>query len=273
MKATFSSGVVLNGGDTKPDTPPEKCGAELMRSFYQLRNQFFDIRRGRVDYDRLGKSEEYERYRTVANGLRIFDPCWLLGRKEKIAFWINLYNTIVVDAIVHYGIDESVKEVPNLFSQVAYNIGGRLYTPDDIEHGILRGNARPWFHPLKPFRGGDSRRKLVISPVDARIHFALVCGSRSCAPIDYYDPAGIYAQLEKAAESFINSSEVVIIPEQRKVLLSEIFRWYEPDFGGKIGVIDFVFDYIADKGYRRFLRGNRENLRIEYIFYDWSLNR
>jgi hypothetical protein len=28
---------------------------------------------------------------------------------------------------------------------------------------------------------------------------------------------------------------------------SEIFRWYERDFGGKRGVIDFIFDYLADE--------------------------
>jgi len=273
LKAVFSRAVVLNDGEDQPDTPSVELGQELMRCIRRLRDQFFDTRRGRVDYEGLKESAEYRQYRLITNGLRTFDPSQLLGRKEKIAFWTNLYNAIVVDAIVHFGIKQSVKEVPAFFSWAIYDIGGIHYTPDDMEHGILRGNARPWFHPLKPFAVGDARRKWVIEPVDPRIHFALVCGSRSCAPIDYYDAAGVDEQLEKAAQSFVNSSEVVVIPEEKKVLLSEIFRWYERDFGGRIGVIDFVFDYLADKAYRRFLRENHDSLQVEYIYYDWNLNR
>ena len=109
--------------------------------------------------------------------------------------------------------------------------------------------------------------------MDPRIHFALVCGSRSCAPIDFYDPPEIYNQLEKAAKSFINSSEVVFFPEEGKLLVSEIFHWYEEDFGGKSGVIDFIYDYLADNSSRDFLKQSGQHIRLEYIYYDWNLNR
>ena len=109
--------------------------------------------------------------------------------------------------------------------------------------------------------------------MDPRIHFALVCGSRSCAPIDYYDSATIYHQLEAAAKSFVNSSEVIVLPEEGKVLLSEIFRWYQPDFGGKHGVLDFLYDYLADEHVQQFIREKAELLQFEYIYYDWNLNR
>ena len=116
-------------------------------------------------------------------------------------------------------------------------------------------------------------RNWMLKPVDPRIHFALVCGSRSCAPIDYYDATTIYDQLEAAAKSFVNSSEVIVLPEEGKVLLSEIFRWYEADFGGKRGVLDFSYDYLVDEHARSFIRGNAETIQFEYIYYEWNLNR
>ena len=58
------------------------------------------------------------------------------------------------------------------------------------------------------------------------------------------------------AKSFVNSSEVIALPEEGKVLLSEIFRWYEADFGGKRGVVDFLYDYLADEVARRFIQKN-----------------
>ncbi|GJQ60703.1 MAG: DUF547 domain-containing protein [Candidatus Scalindua sp. AMX11] len=273
LKAEISSGAVLNDGKDMSNVPDENLSSELMKSIRKLRNMFYDTKHGRVDYHKLADSDAYRTYRLLTNGLQIFDPSRLLGHREKIAFWVNLYNTIVVDGIVKLGIQQSVKEVPGFFSSVKYDIGGYLFSPDDIEHGILRGNKRPWFHPFKQFGLRDKRREWAILPLDPRIHFALVCGSRSCPPIDYYDSKKIYDQLSDAAISFVNSSEVVVLPEDGKLMLSEIFRWYESDFGSKSGVIDFIFDYLAEEKARDFLRQKSRDLTFEYIYYDWNLNR
>jgi len=64
-----------------------------------------------------------------------------------------------------------------------------------------------------------------------------------------------------------------VLPEEGKVLFSEIFRWYESDFGGKGGVTDFIFDYLVDAEARDFLRKNYASLKLEYLHYDWNLNR
>jgi hypothetical protein len=273
LKAAVSSGIVLNDGDEIPDVPPENLGSELMRSIGHLRDKFYDTTRGRVDYQALRESDEYRHYRLLTNGLHHFDPSLLSGRREKIAFWVNLYNTIVVDGIARLEIEQSVKEVAGFFSYIKYEIGGFLYSPDDIEHGILRGNTRPWFRPFRQFGLRDKRKEWLITPVDPRIHFALVCGSRSCAPIDYYEPDKIYDQLDEAAKSFVNSSEVVTLPEEGKLMLSEIFRWYEADFVDKPGVIDFIIDYLVDDNARDFLKQTAGKLKLEYIYYDWNLNR
>ena len=273
VKALISSGIILNDGEKTLDVPPDSLSHELMQNIRQLRNRFYDTKRGRVDYPALKESEDFHNYRLLTNSLQNFDPASLLGRREKIAFWVNLYNTIVVDGIVRLSIEKSVQEMADFFSSIKYQIGEYLYSPDDIEHGILRGNLRPWFRPFRQFGTFDNRKKWLVTPVDPRIHFSLVCGSRSCAPIDYYEPLKIYDQLEKAAKSFINSSEVVFLPEEGKLMLSEIFKWYEEDFGGKTGVIDFVYDYLADSNARDFLKQSGQHIQFEYIYYDWNLNR
>ena len=273
LRAVISGGIVLNDGTEMPGLLSENLSSELMRSIKGLRDRFYDTKRGRVDYSSLIKSEEYQQYRILTNGLQKFDPSKLTSRREKIAFWVNLYNTIVVDGIARLGIERSVKEVAYFFSRVKYDIGGLLYSPDDIEHGILRANSRPWFHLFKQFGINDKRKKWVVAPVEPRTHFALVCGSRSCAPIEYYEPKKIYDQLDEAAKSFVNSSEVVILLEQKKLLLSEIFHWYEDDFGGKPGVINFIYDYHVDDKARQFLKETAGELTFEYIYYDWNLNR
>jgi hypothetical protein len=273
VKGLFSGAAILNDGTDMPDIDSDTLAGELMRRMRILRDEFYDTERGLVDYQRLKDAPEFRDYRILTNGLQEFRLASLIGRKEKLAFWINLYNSIVVDGIVSLGIKESVKEMPEFFRKVKYAIGPHLFSADDIEHGILRGNVRPWFSPLRPFGLRDQRRAMILTPADPRIHFALVCGSRSCAPIDYYEVDRVYDQLEAAAQSFVNSSEVLVLPEERKILVSEIFRWYEGDFGGRTGIIDFIFDYLVDEGARRFIQEHYAELGIEYLHYDWNLNR
>jgi hypothetical protein len=273
VRSVLASDVVLNNGAEMPDVIPEDLAGALMQSIRVLRDAFYDTSRGRVDYDAVRKSTQYEAYQRLANGLREFDLRRLMGRRYKLAFWVNLYNTIVVHGIVSENITQSVQEAPGLFSKLKYQIGEHFFSADDIEHGILRGNARPWFRVTRQWGPRDSRKAWTLKPLDPRVHFALVCGSRSCAPIDYYHAGTIYEQLETASKSFVNSSEVIVLPEQEKIMLSEIFKWYEPDFGGKGGVLDFLYDYLADEKARQCILESAAHLQFEYIYYDWNLNR
>ena len=46
----------------------------------------------------------------------------------------------------------------------------------------------------------------VVEPLDPRIHFALVCGAKSCPPIRVYTPASLEVALEAAAQAFCSSA-------------------------------------------------------------------
>jgi hypothetical protein len=263
---------VLNAGGEEPAGHRPELARELMEALGRLKQSFFDMPRGRVDYRAMAASDQYRDYRRLAARLRSFDPTSLGSREQSLAFWINLYNTIVVQGIVELEIEESVREVAGFFDHIAYDIGGRLWTPDDIEHGVLRANARPPHGLLPAFGPGDERKACSLRRVDPRVHFALVCGSRSCAPIDYYQAERIDRQLEAAAHGFVESSEVVILPEENKILLSQIFDWYRKDFGGRREALGFVLERLDDGPAARHLAAHLDDIRVEYLFYDWNLN-
>ncbi|UCF30531.1 MAG: DUF547 domain-containing protein [bacterium] len=273
LRSLMTPGRTLNSGTEEPSCPPGELAGELMKSIRSMRDSFYDTERGLVDYEALKGSDRFRDYRVLTNGLRDFDPGNLRGHTDRLAFWVNLYNTLVVDAIVSTGVQRSVLTYPGFFHKISYAIGGRNFSLDDVEHGILRGNRRGPFYPFGPFRPWDRRKKWMVEEPDPRVHFALVCGSRSCAPIDYYDPARIDLQMDEAARAFVNSSEVLVFPEEGRVLLSEIFRWYAGDFGGRSGVIDFISRYLAEDETRDFLLHRGKHLEFEYLFYDWDLNR
>jgi hypothetical protein len=264
--------LVLNPKKPLEDKHDLNLAASLMKAMKTCQERFFDLDRGLVDYGKMKASKEYAAYKALTEQLHSFDLHSLTTHEEKLAFWINLYNTIVIDGIIELEIDTSVKEIPDFFEKIAYQIGPYRFSPDDMEHGILRGNTRPPYHPLRQFKREGPRSEFVVSPVDPRVHFALVCGSRSCAPIRFYEADQIEEQLELAAFNFINSSEVVLLPEEKKVIMSQIFDWYERDFGGKKAVLEFMIKYFDSDSKRAFVKENIDSIKIEYLFYDWNLN-
>jgi hypothetical protein len=244
----------------------------MLQAIKTIKSKYY-TEEGTVNYDLIRTSDEYRNYREISALLRGFDLSVLREDKDKLAFWINLYNTIVVDAIIEGKVKESVKEVGGFFVRMKYRIGSYLFSADDIEHGILRANRFKPGRPWKQFGPFDPKRIYSLKNHDQRIHFALVCGSRSCAPIKFYSPEGIEDELELATKNFINSSEVIIMPEENRMLISQIFKWYKRDFGGRTGILDLIKRHILDDDKKEHLEKSGSNIEIDYLYYDWNLNQ
>ena len=246
--------------------------SKLMVAIGDLKETFYDMNRGLVDYKAMKNSAEYRAYLELAAHLQDFDLKSVVTREEKLAFWINLYNTIVVQGIVELELTSSVREVTNFFTHICYKIGSYTFSPDEIEHGILRSNARPPYRAFSVFSRNDPRSQFALNPSDPRIHFALVCGSRSCAPISFYEADAIDKQLDIATKNFINSSEVIILPEKNKILLSQIFNWYIKDLGKRKDLFKFLLRYLNPDDKAKYLIEHMDTIEVEYLFYDWNLN-
>jgi hypothetical protein len=268
MKGT----LILNNGPIPPVPAGLDIAAQLRGAMNRLKGKFYDLELGKVDYRAMRLSETYRQY--VANTvlLRNFALTGLMQREEKLAFWINIYNTLVIHGIIELDIKESVQEITGFFSRFCYTIDGLDFTPDDIEHGILRGNRHPPYRLFRPFSSSDPRLSYIICPPDPHIHFTLVCGSASCPPINFYKAERIDEQLDIAASGFINGPEVEILPERNLLRLSPIFRWYSRDFGGHKGIVDFLIRYRETGKDRDFLIDHGMKADIEWKGYDWRLN-
>lgn len=263
----------LNAGPAPPHTPELDISAHLRQDINRLKGEFYDLEQGRVEYRAMRQSQAYRQYVADTALLREYDLERLGRREEQLAFWINLYNTLVIHGIIEFEIHDSVKEVDDFFSRFAYQVDGMTFTPDAIEHGILRGNHRPSYGLFRPFADNDPRLAWVIEPPDPRIHFTLVCASSSCPPINFYTPERIEEQLDVAAAGFINGPEVEVLPRENLLRLSPIFKWYRPDFGGHEGVIDTLIRHLDHGPNKDFLIERGMAADVEWKAYDWRLNR
>jgi hypothetical protein len=267
-------GVTLNHGLAESPVPPRDIGLGLKSVMNRLRGAFFDSVRGRVAYEEMRGSGLYRKLVNLSYGLREFDPAALSTREAGTAFWINLYNVIVIHGVIELEIRDSIKEVWNFLKRVSYRIGGLSLTPEDIEHGILRANRRPPHSLFRRFGAGDPRRKLSLKEVDPRIHFALVCASSSCPPIEVYTEERIDQELESSGRTFVNSRGMVVDRDRDTVRLSRIVHWYAKDFGPTLpDRLRFIAGFLYDEEEKGYVRENAHRLRVEFLDYDWRLNR
>jgi hypothetical protein len=249
---------------------PTNPSQTLLKAARALQAEVIDPQSRLVDYQRMAKSNAYRRLQEVAQSLPHYRLEDTGDRFDRIAFWINVYNALILHAVVHFGIQESMLKDLGIFRRAAYTVTGMRFSADDIEHGVLRGNRRHPYLPFPQFAPDDPRLAAVVDPPDPRIHFALVCGATSCPPIEFYEGGLLDAQLDLAASAFINGGGIRFEPPSNTLWLSQIFRWYQDDFGGLAGVRDVIQRYLADPESKTLLQAETANIR--YMPYDWTVN-
>jgi len=227
-----------------------------------------------VNYSLLKNSEKFMEYAEATEELQNVD-LYAMTPDEKKAFFINIYNALVIHAMVVKGEPSSFLERMFFFTNTKYCIGGHAYSLDDMENGVLRGNRAPASSLLntRPFSEKDPRRFHAVVPVDPRIHFALVCGAKSCPPIKIYNADNIDKGLESATSAFLEA-EVEVDEQTCTVTLSKILDWYSEDFGDNdLEKLKWILPHLKGD-----VRGKLQrvvygkNFKVKYRKYNWETN-
>ena len=226
--------------------------AELHHTDWDGLLKSFVDRRGNVDYPRWSRDDA-----SVTRLRDYLHRCASVVRSDVVdddsgavkAYWINVYNALTVDAILRVYPTDSIRDHTarlwgyNVWKDHRIGVGDESFSLDDIEHRILR--------PMQ----------------DPRIHFVLVCASRSCPWLrrDAYVGSRIDDQLNSAARDFLGRPDAVQRTSEG-VRLSKIFDWYREDFGKD--------DDVIIRGINRWSGDAFTDAAtiVGYLDYDWSLN-
>ena len=160
--------------------------------------------------------------------------------EQRLAFWINCYNAITQRVIAENS--TGYKSRRDFFKRPHETIAGQELSLDDIEHGILRRGQHPFGvgYLRRPSRlRDDFLLQQEPSALDTRIHFALNCGARSCPPVVVYNPSQLDPQLNAAVDRYLQA-ETKFDEQTETVTIPAVFDWFEGDFGGRPGVIQFL---------------------------------
>jgi hypothetical protein len=117
-----------------------------------------------VDYKGISTSSEYKEFVNSTLLLHDVNLSELSETEIKVLF-LNLYNALTIHSYVAKGIPLTATEKLNIINTVGYKIGKFVYSLNEMEHGILRGNRKPpafyYFNPL--ISETDPRKKFVVT--------------------------------------------------------------------------------------------------------------
>lgn len=250
--------------------PPGDPPAALAGALAAASAAHYDAARNAFDYAAFARAPEYGSLQAAARSLAGFD-CKALGVGSRMQFWINVYNALVLHTVIARNISDSVRSIGDFYSGSEYEVGGYVFSLDDIEHGLLRADSPPKRGARRPMREDDPRNALAPILFDERVHFALYSACRSSPALAVYGRASLESELEAAARRYLGT-HVRLGNGGGTLYVPKIFDWYESDFGGTDGVRAFVIarlerDEDVDAVDRR---GGR--VALKYDDFDWTLN-
>ncbi|XP_070694317.1 uncharacterized protein [Pempheris klunzingeri] len=267
----------LNAGQTAACSPIQASELSLLlrELILKLFSEHLSADGKCVDYKAMSVNPAFERYCELAIQLQRVELL-SLNREEKLAFFINIYNALVIHGSLRLGAPTNMWQRYRFFNYVSYLIGGEVFTLQDIENGVLRGNRKGIAQLLKPFSKTDPRLQVALPDAEPLIHFALNCGAKGCPPIKTYTPQDIDRQLRTAAEAFLENDDACVVDSGKKeVRLSQIFKWYKADFGGTDEkLLKWVVEHMGDSPKKTSLQGvlSAGKTKVSFLPYDWSTN-
>jgi hypothetical protein len=279
LTVALAGAVGACGGHTVQSfAPPETPVTVISNDDYQALLAKYVGDKGKVDYgrwkDNAADVRALDRYlSTLTNATPDTRPDLFKTPTDKLSYWINLYNAVVLREIIRRWPLDSVtdlkvngasyvKDGKGFFYDLQFSVGGQAMNLHDIENKILRAQFN-----------------------DARIHFAINCGSSSCAllPKDAFDPPKLEEQLDHAAVQFINDPKNVVVDDAKKeVAMAKLFEWYADDFVAfakqraklkDAGIVDFALLYAAEPLATKLKEAKAKSYRVVFFEYDWNVNK
>ncbi|KAL5554774.1 hypothetical protein UlMin_042175 [Ulmus minor] len=206
-----------------------------------------------VSWMSVGKKQlEYaagalRKFRILVEQLAKVNPI-CLNSYERLAFWINLYNALIMHAYLAYGVPRSDLKLFSLMQKAAYIVGGHSFSAAAIEYVILK--MKPPLHrpqialllALHKLKVSEEQRKSAISTYDPLVTFALSCGMYSSPAVRIYTAGNVREELEEAQRDFIRAA--VGISSKGRLLVPKMLHCFAKSFVDDANLAVWISHYL-----------------------------
>ena len=210
-----SLALIMFAGRPAAQAPPPPVEA-LHQPFDEILDMY--VRDGLVYYFALRQERaKFDGYSRALSAVTA-DTVSRWPRSQQLAYWINAYNTFVLQSVIdHYPIRgrskdypaNSLRQVPGAFDRQTFKAGGRTVTLDGLERDVIAGFG------------------------DARALLALGRGSMGGGRLksEAYSSGRLEAQLNEMAREVVDRRELIKVDVAGSQLsVSPMFSWRESVF-------------------------------------------
>ncbi|KAJ3424282.1 electron carrier/ protein disulfide oxidoreductase [Anaeramoeba flamelloides] len=215
----------------------EKLSAELLNKMIQILMTFYKISSNNINLQLVFKSLIYRKF--VQETLHLQRVRLnKLSEQQKLCFFINIYNLLFLQGLINYEIPRNRNEIKKFKQKCCYKIGENYYSLSDIYHGILRADStyRLSLRNQNYFKKSDTRNKISLKKIQPQFHFALI-NFHFNIPLQIFTSNNIEQNLKLITQKVLIK---LIKLSNGKLLLPNIFKLYEKDFGGIKNILNWI---------------------------------
>lgn len=224
-----------------PDPINHYVFSDILKKFVNKNSGLVDYRTFKRDKEFIQKLDDY-----VADLIKI-DGFALEPVQERKAYWLNLYNALVLKEIIHHYPINLSAEINHFFDDKRYNIAafkGEKVSLLDLEQKVFVDRLN-----------------------DPRTHLARVNGAIS-GPIflqEAFQSVTVDKKLDEITLAFLTDSTKNFYDARRHIFfVSPLFLWFQEHFGR--------WEHSNRFFIQKRLMGLPMNFRMEYMGFDWKLN-
>ncbi|KAG5557649.1 hypothetical protein RHGRI_007784 [Rhododendron griersonianum] len=217
----------------------------LIRDVGPYKN-FFQITRSSLNISQISECiKAMGKLRVLMQKLCNVDPT-SLTHKQKLAFWINIYNACIMHAFLQHGLPSTQEKLLALMNKAATNVGGIVLNALAIEHFILR-------HPSDSKQGLIDENEMLLRHAyglgypEPNVTFALCRGSWSSPALRVYTPDDVVNELGKAKVEYLEAA--VGITSKKKILVPKLLQWHMKDFADDLeSLLEWIYSQLPPSG-------------------------
>ncbi|KAF3433696.1 hypothetical protein FNV43_RR24799 [Rhamnella rubrinervis] len=169
-----------------------------------------------------------------------------LTYKQKLAFWINIYNACIMHAFLEHGLPSTQEKLLALMNKAVVNVGGIVLNALAIEHFILR-------RPSESIHGSAYEKEMLLRQVyglgypEPNVTFALCRGSWSSPALRVYTSDNVVNEMERAKVEYLEAS--VGVTSKKKIVVPKLLQWHMSDFADDMeSLVEWIYSQLPRSG-------------------------
>ncbi|KAJ5068670.1 ras gtpase-activating protein [Anaeramoeba ignava] len=191
------------------------------------------------EWDKMKNSKAYQDFVLSSIGEINSLDVSTLDQDQRLAFWINIYNTLFIHGCIENGGPPLTHfQLKQFKSEFKYIIGDAVYSCDDIMEGVLRGNPKSFLGGSYFKSQNDPRYHVTLQEFSPLVHFAITDLRDFSPEVKIYHAETIQKEMMESTRDFLENSIKI---ENKKIILPTLFKFFRKDFGKtESSIIEFI---------------------------------